>query len=96
MSRHQFSAFFGSVYRKPWTGSINPTCLSFLQISSDELSKAMKEADDNPNYDRDYLPMYFIKRCKPSFIKRILQLFNKSLSDTKSPDIWKSAYIQPI
>lgn len=96
-----FATFFSSVYRIQWTGSVYysydiPVLLSMLQIEYDELSIAIKEATDNPNYGPDLVPLYFIKRCDPSIIQKILVLFNKSLASGIFPDIWKVAYIQPI
>lgn len=96
-----FAAFFGSVYRQPWSGPINlvhshPSCLPLLQITQDELSKAISEASDNPNYGPDQIPLYFFKRCESVFINKILDLFNISLLTGKFPDVWKTAFVQPI
>ena len=73
------ASFFGSVYHNPYSKPLNlsndnPTCLSLLEISYEELTKVISEAEDNPNYGPDLIPMYFIKRCEPALIKNILKL----------------------
>lgn len=67
-----------------------------LQIEECELANALSKLDDNIKSGPDEVPPYFIKRCKQSLFRPLIQLFNKSLSCGIFPDQWKKSFIFPI
>ena len=91
---------FSSVYRSINLQVIEEISLNDLlisyQVEESELLLAMLKLDDNVKSGPDALPPYFLRRCRPTLIKPILLLFNKSLAAGIFPTFWKQSYIFPI
>ena len=69
-----------------------------IQIDYGELILSLRKLDDNIKSDPDQIhhPPFYLRSCISSLAKRILHIFNKSLSIGIFPSSWKNSYTYPI
>lgn len=100
-----FARFFQSVYNTT-TPATYPGCfqhvpvydinLPVIQMSTDEVQKALEDVDVSKGAGVDGLPPLFLKHCASSLAFPVACLFNQSLAEKTFPAIWKTARIVPI
>ena len=99
-----FADFFESIYAKP--NSVNQTATAStcndlidilkIEISVDDITKALDNIDMNWSPGADGLPPAFVKMCSSSLVLPLKIIFNKSLSAGIFPSAWKMSDVVPI
>ena len=69
---------------------------SDINISEDDVKKAIEETRINSAPGVDYVPPILLHKCKDQLITPLTIILNKSIKTGEIPDIWKEAVITPI
>jgi len=99
-----FAAFFSSNmepsddwYDLESLNSIAEICnIGSLDISYDDISKAISYFDDSPRLDRDGISSFFLKNCIASLYLPLQIMFSPSLSQERFPIGWKISRVTPV
>lgn len=60
-----------------------------------EVHRALKQLDPNKSAGPDKLDPYFLKSAVDFIAEPLTHIFNLTLSNNETPNLWKSAYVLP-
>jgi hypothetical protein len=70
--------------------------LEFIRVTEKDVDDVIKGINTNKAYGPDNISPRLIKEARPSIVKILTLIFNKSLELSKFPAIWKRANVLPI
>lgn len=91
------SAFnISSEYLAPDVDDINENELQLVELSEDNIYKALRKLKNKFTTGPDGIPSFLVRDCANIFAKPLCILFNISLKSNTFPDLWKCSKIIPV
>merc|ERR1712066_47423 len=73
-----------------------PEDLNDLEITEEEILKAIDDLEENSAAGPDGVPAILLKKVKEALAQPLALMLRKSIDEGKLPDIFKLAYVKPI